>query len=42
MECVLGEVMGGGTGWGKAAGEEWMESSREVLVLPVIFIKQAG
>ena len=24
---------------GGARGEEWMESSREVLVLPVIFIK---
>ena len=28
-----------GGGGGGARGEEWMESSREVLVLPVIFIK---
>ena len=28
-----------GRGGGGTRGEEWMESSREVLVLPVIFIK---
>ena len=38
MGEVIG-VRGGGGGGERARGEEWMESSREVLVLPVIFIK---